>query len=71
MEVKPTICENCGCAEKEHWALNWADGQHVSGSVLVCPTATFRLQRGAKRKENPPHGPVSERIMRHAYGAKR
>lgn len=45
-----TRCENCGHPEGEHWALNYADGPMVSGTVLVCPTAVFRLQRGPNPK---------------------
>lgn len=44
-KVDDTLCENCGKPSQEHWAVNFADGPHVSGSVLVCPTAVFRLER--------------------------
>ena len=39
------ICARCGYSEAHHLALNYADGPHVSGSVLVCPTATFLLAK--------------------------
>jgi hypothetical protein len=48
--AKDEICENCGQPSQEHWALNYTDGPMVSGTVLVCPTAVFLLQRGPKRK---------------------
>jgi hypothetical protein len=38
------LCARCGIERGEHWALNFADGPHVSGTVLVCPTATFQSQ---------------------------
>jgi len=40
-----TICANCGKPSQEHYALNYSDWPMVGGSVLVCPTSVFRLQR--------------------------
>ena len=34
-------CANCGKPADEHWAVNYANGQHVTASVLVCPTSAF------------------------------
>jgi hypothetical protein len=51
--------------------------EHPNGErqLFVIPILrmTDRLtgEMHAQRKENPPHGPVSERFMRHHYGAKR
>lgn len=66
------ICHRCGRSSQDHYGLNFADGPQVGGVVLVCPTATFQpAQASGPRTENPPHGPTSERVMRHYYGAKK
>ena len=37
------LCARCGHDEDAHYALNLANGPYVSATVLVCPTATFKL----------------------------
>lgn len=34
-------CARCGVPRERHWSVNFSDGPHVGGEVLVCPTATF------------------------------
>lgn len=36
------VCQHCGYTYAEHFGVNFADGPHVSGAVLVCPTAVYR-----------------------------
>ena len=35
------VCSRCRQKREQHFGLNFADGQHVSGTVLVCPTSVF------------------------------
>lgn len=35
------VCQRCGHERHEHWIVNYAGGSHVSGGVLICPTAIF------------------------------
>lgn len=75
-------CTHCGQDQSVHWAVNYAAGPYASGTVLVCPTAVFKASeprpelseivdalRKKAEQEQRPHGPVSERFMRHHYGA--
>jgi len=45
MSVPAVICENCGKPADEHWAVNYANGPHITGSVLVCPTSVFVVHK--------------------------
>jgi hypothetical protein len=52
--------------------LQYEDGTVRYVSVAVVSMTTRFAEPKEKRKkwkENPPHGPTSERIMRHSYGA--
>lgn len=49
VRVEERDCARCGYPESQHWAVNFANGPLVSGTVLICPTAVF-LQRKGKRK---------------------
>ena len=42
VEDKHHPCARCGFLKGSHWSLNFADGPHISGEVLVCPTATYK-----------------------------
>jgi hypothetical protein len=39
--IKSPKCVRCGHMRHQHMSLNFADGPHVSGEVLVCPTAIY------------------------------
>jgi hypothetical protein len=39
--VTPVRCARCGHLKGDHWALNYSNGNLMSGEVLVCPTAVF------------------------------
>ena len=41
-DLQPLLCEHCHLPKSQHWAVNYADGPHVSGVVLVCPTGVFK-----------------------------
>ena len=45
------ICGNCGKLSRDHWAVNHADGPFVGRTILVCPTAVFRLIREPQLKD--------------------
>jgi hypothetical protein len=36
------ICHVCGHPAQDHFAVNYADGPHVTGVTLVCPTSVFQ-----------------------------
>ena len=36
------LCAHCGQDRDDHWVLNFADGNLISATVLVCPTAIFK-----------------------------
>lgn len=45
MTPKPdpkTICFHCMRPEREHWAVNYSDGQMVAQSTLICPQSVFK-----------------------------
>lgn len=44
-------CSRCRQTREQHFGLNFADGPHVSGAVLVCPTAVFFNNRYAPLKD--------------------
>ena len=46
-----SIYKNCGKPQDEHYALNYADGPMVSGTVLVCPNSIYQLARDTPRKK--------------------
>ena len=35
-------CRHCGKPQQEHWGVNFSDGPHISGEVLVCPVSVFQ-----------------------------
>lgn len=42
VEQRPDdVCSRCQQTREQHFGLNFADGPHVSGAVLICPTAVF------------------------------
>ena len=34
-------CQHCGFPLKEHYAVNYSDGQMVAATVMICPTSVF------------------------------
>lgn len=38
-------CKNCGHPQDEHYVVNFADGQMISGDVKICPTAIYEPAR--------------------------
>ena len=41
LEKKVAICVNCGRDKGEHVAVNWCNGNLVSGDVAICPGALW------------------------------
>lgn len=51
VEQRPDdVCSRCRQTREQHFGLNFADGPHISGAVLVCPTAVFFNNRFAPLK---------------------
>lgn len=73
LSTHPQPCAPAGCGPGPiHGAPFRCLGYDVDGSGY--PGGTPESRCGCQdyvRPENPPHGPVSERFMRHHYGAKR
>ena len=38
---KQGICKHCGDKDSAHFAANFADGNLISGTILVCPRSTY------------------------------
>ena len=36
------VCAHCGRVLADHYSVNYADGPHISGPVLICPTSVFK-----------------------------
>jgi hypothetical protein len=48
------LCARCSRPRRQHYAVNYSDGQLVSGETLICPTAVFLWQPGlAQRVPSP------------------
>lgn len=40
-----TGCAHCGQPMKDHYAVNYSDGQMVAATVMICPTSVFNKQK--------------------------
>lgn len=39
--IQSPVCVRCGHPRHQHYSVNYADGPHVSGETLICPTAIY------------------------------
>lgn len=42
------VCARCGKRRETHLVVNYSNGNLIYGTVLVCPTATYRALAAGK-----------------------
>jgi hypothetical protein len=46
----PVMCKKCGLPQKDHYAVNYSDGQMVAATIYICPRAVFEAKKESRTK---------------------